>query len=122
MVSSNYLRLALLIAVGMGATAGDPAATILSAGTGNIRIAPQDTSLNLDATNYSTAGTLATRTSPDYQVANAIVLKFDLSNLPAGAIVQKATLHLALVQSDAATGRTCFALLSRSTLTTPQSA
>src|SRR5205085_673906 len=37
----------------------------------------------------------------DRQVANAILMKFDISSIPAGATVQQATLGLALVGSDA---------------------
>ncbi len=43
---------------------------------------------------------LTTYTWPDYKVANAILMKFDLSSLPPGAVVQDAKLFLALVQSD----------------------
>jgi hypothetical protein len=43
-----------------------------------------------------------TFTWPDHQVANAILMKFDLSGLPAGAVVHQATVSLALVESDAA--------------------
>jgi hypothetical protein len=63
--------------------------------------APEDTFLNLDATNYSGAAMLATYTWRDYQVANAIVMKFDLSSIPAGAVVEEVTLDLALIESDA---------------------
>jgi len=54
----------------------------------------------LNATNYSSDPLVRTYTWPDYQVANAGLMKFDLSVLPAGALVQEATLYLALVQSD----------------------
>jgi hypothetical protein len=67
-----------------------------------LSLSPQDTSLNLNATNYSTATTLTTYTWPDQRVANAILMKFDLASLPANAVVQDATLQLALVESDAA--------------------
>lgn len=66
------------------------------------RLVPQDTSLLLNATNYSAHGVLMTYTWPDRRVANAAVLKFDLSSLPSGAVVHDATLRLALVESDAA--------------------
>ena len=61
---------------------------------------PQDTSLNTNATNYSTDTILTTYTWPANKVANAAVMKFDLSALPAGAFVTDATLYLALVQHD----------------------
>ncbi len=73
---------------------------------GVIRLVPQDTFLNLDATNYSTQSTLSAYTWPASQVANAILMKFDLSMLPAGAVVNEAVLHLALTESDTSTDAT----------------
>jgi hypothetical protein len=67
---------------------------------GGLRLSPQDTFVSLDATNYSSQPTLTTYTWPDNKVANAIVLKFDLSPLPTAAVVQQATLHLTLTESD----------------------
>ena len=67
---------------------------------GLIVFSPQDTSLNLNANNYSAATVLMTYTWPDYQPANAILMKFDLSGLPANAVVQDAKLFLALTHSD----------------------
>jgi hypothetical protein len=60
-----------------------------------------DTFLNIDAVNYATSTTLNVYTWPDQQIANAILLKFDLSSIPAGATVSSATLHLNLIASDA---------------------
>ena len=68
--------------------------------TGTLLLAPEDTSLNIDAVNYSTQPLLMAYTWPDNQIANTIVLKFDLSALPAGATVEQAVVHLALVESD----------------------
>jgi hypothetical protein len=68
---------------------------------GIVRLSPQDTSLNIDATNSSSQPSLTTYTWPDYKVANAVVMKFDVSALPPGGVVEEATLHLALVESDA---------------------
>jgi hypothetical protein len=65
-----------------------------------LRIAPQDTSLNLDAKNYSTQGVLTTYTWPDYRPANAILMKLNMPVLPAGAIIHEAKLHLRLIASD----------------------
>ena len=49
---------------------------------------PQDTSLNVNATNYSgDAVLLTTYTWPDNRAANAVLMKFDLSSLPAGAFI-----------------------------------
>jgi hypothetical protein len=69
---------------------------------GAITIVPSDTSINVDAANNSAADVLRTYTWPEYKVANAIVMRFDLSAIPAGATVQEATLNMALVQSDSA--------------------
>ncbi|MGH3454699.1 MAG: Ig-like domain-containing protein, partial [Nocardioidaceae bacterium] len=72
----------------------------VSNGSVQVSLSPQDTSLNIDATNYSANALLTVYTWPDNAVANAILMKFDLSSLPAGVVVQDATLLLALVQSD----------------------
>ena len=69
--------------------------------TFQLQLSPQDTSLNINASNYSAQPLLTAYTWPDNQIANAILLKFDLSTLPAGATVQQAVVSLALVQSDA---------------------
>jgi hypothetical protein len=69
---------------------------------GSIVLTPQDTSLNLNTTNYSSDPMLMTYTWPDNQPANAILMKFDLSSVPAGAVVEQATLQLALMQADTA--------------------
>src|SRR5437773_3281696 len=66
-----------------------------------LRLSPQDTSLNIDAKNYSGLQQLLTYTWPDNKIANAILLKFDFSPLPVDATIQDATLKLALIQSDA---------------------
>ena len=63
---------------------------------------PEDTYLTLDAANYSRSELLATYTWPDNRVANAIVMKFDLSAVPAGAVVTGAALHVALIDADKA--------------------
>jgi Bacterial Ig domain len=65
-----------------------------------ITIVPTDTSISLDPNNKSSETILTTYTWPEYQTANAIVMRFDLSAIPAGASVQDATLSMALVQSD----------------------
>src|SRR5204863_614823 len=69
---------------------------------GTLSLSPLDTSLRLDTTNYSTDTQLTTYTWPDNKVANAILMEFDLSSLPADAVVQQATLNLALVATDPA--------------------
>jgi hypothetical protein len=77
-------------------------AVSVSVFNGVIVLTPQDTFLNLNTTNYSTDPVIKTYTWPDNQVANAIAMRFDLSALPADAVVQKATLNLALTEADAA--------------------
>ena len=88
-------------AAGNTGTAAPVTVTVSNAAGTGVVINPEDTSLNLNTTNYSTAATLTTYTWPDRRVANAIVMKFDLSSLPAGAVVEGATLSLALLESDA---------------------
>jgi hypothetical protein len=70
-------------------------------GTLTMAVSPADTTLNLDATNYSRGTTLSTYTWPDRTVGNAILLKFNLSAVPAGALIHSATLQMSLVESDA---------------------
>lgn len=84
-----------------------PAAAVdVTVSNGIVWLTPRDTSLNLDAANYSTHAELMTYTWPHRRVANAILMKFTLSAIPQGAIIQEATLHLALVESDASADST----------------
>jgi hypothetical protein len=73
---------------------------IVAVKNGVVWLSPQDTTLMINANNYSADPSLMTYTWPDNAPANAIVMKFDLGSLPAGSIVSDATLMLALVQSD----------------------
>src|SRR5438105_9617392 len=57
--------------------------------------------LNINATNYASSATLNVYTWPDNKIANAIVLKFDLSSIPPGATISSAALNLNLTGSDA---------------------
>jgi hypothetical protein len=82
------------------------AAVIVSVNNGLLVLSPQDTTLSINATNYSADPMLMTYTWPDQRTANAIMLKFDLSPLPPGAVVQDAQLLLALLQSDTAVTET----------------
>ncbi len=83
-------------------SAGD---TVTVAG-GVVTLAPEDTFIGLDANNQSANVMLMTYTWPDYRVANAILMKFDLSAIPPGAVVTDATLQLALVASDTSSDST----------------
>jgi len=66
-----------------------------------LQLSPEDTSLNIDTASHSARPLLTAYTWPDNRVANAILLKFDLSTLPAGATVEQAVVKLALVETDA---------------------
>jgi hypothetical protein len=59
-----------------------------------------DTFININNSVASGQRTLNVYTWPDQQIANAILMKFDLSSIPAGAAIQDATLHLHLSQFD----------------------
>jgi hypothetical protein len=75
-----------------GACAGTPTTT---------RLAPAaDTFINLNADVNGADPHLLTYTWPDYQLANAILIQFDLSTLPAGT-VSSASLELWLYAWDA---------------------
>ena len=58
-----------------------------------------DTFINVNENNSVSSATLNTYTWPENKVANAILLKIDLSQIPANAQIQSATLQL--YQSDA---------------------
>ncbi|MEW6417445.1 MAG: DNRLRE domain-containing protein [Nitrospirota bacterium] len=64
--------------------------------TSNHPNAVEDTFINLDSNNYSTDTTLNTYTWPTDSVANAILIKWDLSSIPAGSTIINATLSLYL--------------------------
>jgi chitodextrinase len=72
-----------------------------------VKLSPTaDTFLNIDTSVNSAEPTLNTYTWPANQVANTVLMKFVLSSLPAGAVIQSATLNLALVESDTTTDAT----------------
>ncbi|NKE71371.1 fibronectin type III domain-containing protein [Candidatus Manganitrophus noduliformans] len=78
------------------------ATTLLLNPSTQVRLNPvADTFLNLNSTVYSGSTTLNTYTFPANQTANAVLMKFALSGIPAGAVIQSATLNLSLVESDA---------------------
>ena len=83
-----------------GGTTPPPSGGGTTPSVSEMMILPSDTTINLDANNNSGSPLLFTYTWPEYEVANAILMKFDLSALPAGASIQDATLNLALVESD----------------------
>jgi len=69
------------VASGSASRSAASAAIMAAPETGTVLLSPQDTYLGLNATNFSTKTTLVTYTWPDYKIANAIVMKFDLSVL-----------------------------------------
>ena len=82
-------------------------ATVGPAQTSTAVVSPiTDGFLGIDATNHASSATLSVYTWPDNKVANAIVMKFDLASIPAGATISSATLNLNLSQSDATTDPT----------------
>ena len=71
------------------------------------KVAPrEDTYLNLDKNSHGTDTKLNTYTWPNKKIANVILMQFDLSSLPKGAVIEEALLHLALVESDAEVEKT----------------
>jgi hypothetical protein len=68
-----------------------------------VTLVPVDTTLNLNTTNYVADPQLYTYTWPSNRVANAILMKFDLSQIPADATIQSATLQLSLSARDGVT-------------------
>lgn len=99
-MSFRPLTLSCVLVVFLCAASLPLAAVHAGVAESTLRLSPLDTSLKINNTNYSTDPILMTYTWPDNQVANAILLKFDLSSLPSGALVHEATLHLALVTAD----------------------
>jgi hypothetical protein len=89
-----------------GGRLGTAPAVSFTTSNGVVRLTPQDTSIDLDATNHSSSPQLTTYTWPSQEVANAILMKFDLSSIPAGATIQSAVLRLALISSDATSDTT----------------
>jgi len=79
-------------------------ANVASTQTSTAVITPTgDTYLNIDDANYATDTQLHLYTWPHDTIANAILMKFDVTSIPAGSSVLSATLNLYLVESDATT-------------------
>jgi len=82
-------------------SAAASATTFAPSGGTTVNLNPiSDTYLGLDASANSAEPTLNTYTWPAQRIANAVLMKFDFSGIPAGAAVQSATLNIALVESD----------------------
>ncbi len=89
-----------------GAPGGAPYAAA-AVTTSSVTISPNgDTFLNLDAMNNAANDSLNLYTWPDNKIANAIVMKFDLTSIPTGSTIISATLNLYLFDSDATTDST----------------
>jgi hypothetical protein len=76
---------------------------VTASASATVTLSPSDTTLNIDHTNYVADQRLYTYTYPSNRIANAIVMKFDLSQIPANATIESATLQLSLVAMDGAT-------------------
>jgi hypothetical protein len=73
----------------------------LAASTNTISMTPSsDSFININSTNYAVSETLDTYTWPYHKTANSILMKFDLSDIPSGAVLKSATLYLYLLDSD----------------------
>src|SRR5439155_2790583 len=83
---------------------------ITSTGTVTLDLTPQDTLLNLDTLNYSTAVDLSPYTWPSGQVANVVLMKFALTSIPAGATIQSAILNASLTGADTFTSDPTYAV------------
>lgn len=59
----------------------------------------EDTYLNVNNENYAASDTLRTYTWPTDTAANVIVMKWDMSALPADAVIESATLELYLTEA-----------------------
>jgi len=64
----------------------------------------QDTYVGINTTNYSSDNLLNTYTWPQDKVANAIIMKWDLSAIPSSATIQDATLYLYLSSMEGTGG------------------
>ena len=84
------MRAAVLLAVALLASPSAWAETVI--------VSPaEDTYLNINATNYATSPQLNLYTWPVNMIANAILLRWDLTGIPPGAAVQSATIELVMV-------------------------
>jgi hypothetical protein len=73
-----------------------------AAATSTTVIAPSgDAYIGLDPVNHAAGPRLNLYTWPADTIANAIVMKFDLTSIPAGSTISSATLQLYLAESDA---------------------
>ena len=83
-------------------TAGSTFTWTITAGSAPITItlAPADTTLDVSRTDFATNALLYAYTYPSNRVYSTILMKFDVSQIPANATVQSAVLQLAMVGRD----------------------
>ena len=102
--ASNGLHTLTAVArdsAGNTTTSGAVSVNVSNSGITTVTLAPtSDSFINIDASNNSTSAELMTYTWPAGSVANTILMKFDLSGIPAGATIQSAALNLYLIDSD----------------------
>jgi len=96
----NYTLMARVIDnAGVTNASSEVPVTVVSANT--VALCPSDdTFLNLNTVSYADSQMLNTYTWPDFQIANAILMKFDLSDIHGQSSIENAALALYLVQSD----------------------
>ncbi len=78
-------------------------AVTAASGTTTVVLSPIDTSIDVFGGNYIDSSRLYAYTYPANRVGQAILMKFDLSQIPANAVIQSASLQLSLVELDANT-------------------
>ena len=71
-----------------------------ASGQNTVWLTPADTSIDIFGANYVNDNRLYAYTYPANRVGQAIVMKFDLSQIPAGAVIQSATLQMYLIDMD----------------------
>ena len=76
-----------------------PSFAPLSPGTATLS-PTADTWIKIDSTNYSTDTMLGVYTWPSNKIANATLMKFDLSSIPAGSVISAATLNVYVIGYD----------------------
>ena len=69
-------------------------------GTNTLILSPEDTELRRNTTNYASDPRLHALNDSANSVGRVILMKFDLSQLPANAAIQTATLRLSLIEGD----------------------
>ena len=74
-----------------------------ASGTTTVNLSPTDSFIELQNQPNGSATRLSATTYPANQVGKAILMKFDLSPIPANATIQSASLELSLIATDSVT-------------------